>query len=151
MTSSVPPAVSVVASRAAPVTPNADSATAQAGPIASYRQALGLFRDEKLTESIAAFSAFLARFPRHSYADNALYWRAEAKYALHEYADALADFEAVASRYPNGNKVPDALLGAGLCALRLGRRDAARALFQRVRDDYPHSVAAQMTPREDAS
>jgi TolA-binding protein len=50
----------------------------------------------------------------------------------------------VVTRYPRGNKVPDALLKLGYCQLQLGLRDAARKTLARVVADYPKSNPAAL-------
>jgi tol-pal system protein YbgF len=148
----------------APVTPSAPSAVVppvQAPPppearrseaaVERYRVALGHVQGQRLTEALAALTGFLNEFPSHPYADNALYWRGEVEYAMRRYPEALRDFQRLVREHPRGNKVPDALLKMGLCHLRMGDTDRARAYFRRVRNEYPDSVAARLASQEDAS
>ncbi len=127
-----------------PVRPPADDPA-----VTEYRAALAHLSARRLDEALAGLDAFLRAHPRHAYADNALYWRGEIYYAQRDYRRALAELTALVERYPRGNKVPEALLRIGLCHERMGERARARAVFQRLRTQYPDSVAARMASRED--
>ncbi|MBZ0118529.1 MAG: tetratricopeptide repeat protein, partial [Sandaracinaceae bacterium] len=84
------------------------------------------------------------------YADNAHYWRGEIHFARRDYARAAAEMQRLIERYPNGNRVPDAMLRLGICLERLGETARARAVLQELRSRFPQSVAARMASREDA-
>jgi len=118
--------------------------------VVAYRAALAHLTARQAPEALAGFEAFLRDHPRHPYADNAMYWRAEIHYMRRDHRRALRAFSALIERYPHGNKVPDALLRIGLCYERLGQRDRARRVFERLRAQYPDSMAARMASREDA-
>ncbi len=156
----VPPIPLVPVTPAAPAAPAPAPASAQRPPsearaseaaVERYRLALGHVQGQRLAEALAALTGFLNEFPSHPYADNALYWRGEVEYALRHYPEALRDFQRLVREHPRGNKVPDALLKMGLCHLRMGDTDRARAYFRRVRNEYPDSVAARLASQEDAS
>jgi tol-pal system protein YbgF len=112
--------------------------------IAAYEAAFALFRGRRFDEALAAFGTFVQQFPRHSYADNALYWRGECHYARRDFRAALAEFEAVLARYPDGNKAPDAMLKAALSRGELGDVARARAMLFRLAEQFPRSDAARL-------
>ncbi|HJL16567.1 MAG TPA: tol-pal system protein YbgF, partial [Sandaracinaceae bacterium LLY-WYZ-13_1] len=118
--------------------------------VRQYRAALRHLSERRLGQALEGLEAFLREHPSHPYADNALYWRGEVQYARRDYRRALGAFSELIERYPRGNKVPDALLRIGLCYERMGQRARARRVFDRLRAQYPESVAAQMASREDA-
>jgi tol-pal system protein YbgF len=117
-------------------------------PTADYRAALRMLHDRHFDEASSAFGAFLADNPAHPLASNAIYWRGEARYAKRDYAEALADFESLLERFPNGEKAPDALLKVALCFRKLGAEDKAQLYFRRLRTTYPNSQAASIASRE---
>lgn len=121
---------------------SADDASTVA--IAAYESAFALFRARRFDEALAAFAVFVQQYPRHSYADNALYWRGECYYARRNFRSALSEFEAVLSRYPDGNKAPDAMLKAALSRGELGDVARARAMLYRVAEQFPRSDAARL-------
>jgi tol-pal system protein YbgF len=107
-----------------------------------YRSAVELVKSGQHTEGAAALRAFIAKHPRHDFADNAQYWIGEAFYAEKDYPNALAEFRAVIEKYPRGNKVPDALLKVGYCYLALGQTDKSRAVLEQVVNLYPKTEPA---------
>ena len=62
-------------------------------------------------------------------------------------ARAEEQFEGVVSRFPTGNKSPDALLKAGLSAQQLGKTEIAKSWFSKLQREYPQSEAARKVPR----
>jgi tol-pal system protein YbgF len=132
--------------------PSSEQASESSGQadLNAYREALALVRKRQFDEAQRALTAFLVRYPNHSYSDNALYWLGEVFYAKREYQRALEQFEALAGRFPTSNKMPDALLKTGMCYRRLGDVNKARDIFRRVYSEYPKSDAARIALREGA-
>ncbi len=114
---------------------------------ADYRAAVELVKAGNHTEAIDGLRAFLRKFPRHDYADNAQYWLGEAFYAQKDYPHALAEFRNVIETYPRGNKVPDALLKVGYCYGALGQGDKARAVLEQVVNLYPKTEPAALATK----
>lgn len=112
-----------------------------------YRAAVELVKAGKHDDAIAALRAFIARYPRHDYADNAQYWLGEAYYAQKDFARALTEFRAVIEVYPRGNKVPDALLKIGYCYQALGQGEKAHAMLEQVVSRYPKSEPATLAAK----
>jgi tol-pal system protein YbgF len=112
-----------------------------------YRAAVELVKAGKHDDAIAALRAFIARFPRHDYADNAQYWIGEAYYAQKDYTRALGEFRAVIEVYPRGNKVPDALLKVGYCYQAMGQGEKAHAVLEQVVTRYPKSEPATLAAK----
>jgi tol-pal system protein YbgF len=108
----------------------------------AYNDAFRKFEAGTYPDAIAAFEAFAINFHEHPYADNAVFWVGESYFQMKDYARSAAQFERVARQFPGGNKVPDALLRAADCYLRLDRPKDAMQVFERVIDTYPQSVAA---------
>jgi tol-pal system protein YbgF len=97
-------------------------------------------RDYRL--AISRFKDFLTRHPKSNLADNAQYWIAESHYGLREFDQAIIEFDAVRRRYPQGEKVPAALLKQGYAFAELGEKVNARLLLQEVVEKYPESPEA---------
>jgi tol-pal system protein YbgF len=114
---------------------------------ADYRAAVELVKAGNHTEAIDGLRAFLRKYPRHDYADNAQYWLGEAFYAQKDYPHALAEFRTVIETYPRGNKVPDALLKVGYCYSALGQGDKARAVLEQVVNLYPKTEPAALATK----
>jgi tol-pal system protein YbgF len=139
-----PPKMSAAAGPVGP--PRADPAGtaaqgAQATPEALYRQALAAYQEGKYSRASALFDAFGAQHPRHPLADNALYWVGECHYARKRYVKAIDAFKSVLQDYPDGGKVPDALLKTAYSYLALGDNTTGRRYLQEVIRQYPFSPA----------
>jgi tol-pal system protein YbgF len=124
------------------------AATERGGDAANdYRLAVELVKAGKHDEAVTALRAFITKYPRHDYADNAQYWLGESFYARKEYTHALAEFRTVIETYPRGNKVPDALLKVGYCYHALGQSDKARAVLEQVVNLYPKTEPAALAAK----
>jgi tol-pal system protein YbgF len=140
------PAISARTSRGK--TRDLDAASERGGDAAAdYRAAVDLVKAGKHDDAVAALRAFVARHPRHDYADNAQYWLGEAFYAAQDYGRALAEFRKVVEVYPRGNKVPDALLKVGYCHHAMGQREKAHAVLEQVVNLYPRSEPAMLAAK----
>ncbi|MBL9014217.1 MAG: tol-pal system protein YbgF [Myxococcales bacterium] len=113
----------------------------------SYRAAVELVKSGGHGQAIEGLRAFLRKYPRHDYADNAQYWLGEAFYAQKDYPHALAEFRNVIETYPRGNKVPDALLKVGYCYQALGQAEKARAVLEQVVNLYPKTEPAALATK----
>ena len=94
-------------------------------------------------ERAHALEGFVARYPHHPSAGDALADAARA------YADAGRDDAAcavlrrVVEEYPAGDAVPDALERLAACEGRRGAPDAERRLLERVVHEFPRTPAAE--------
>lgn len=111
-----------------------------------YDAALALVNAKKYDAALDALAAFLVKNPDHPYADNALFWRGECFYAKGDYLHAAEQFEGVVTRFPAGNKAPDALLKLGMSRQRMGDPVRAKEAFDRLAQSYPQSDAARRIP-----
>lgn len=121
-----------------PLSPRADQAKVL------YDQYMAKLQAGEHDAAATGFRAFVSEYPEHELADNAQYWLGESLYARKLYRDALAAFRAVVSRYPRGNKVPDALLKIGFCHLALGEAEPARTALARLIEMFPKSHPAAL-------
>jgi tol-pal system protein YbgF len=111
-----------------------------------YDAALALVNAKQYDRALDALAAFLVKWPDHPYADNALFWRGECYYARADYLHAAEQFEGVVTRFPAGNKAPDALLKLGMSQQKLGNPTKAKEYFDRLAQTYPQSDAAHRIP-----
>jgi tol-pal system protein YbgF len=115
-----------------------------AEPLRLYRDALAALRAGHNAVALAGFRKFLTRYPRHDYADNAQYWIGECYYDLKQFRSAVHEFRRVVERYPQGNKVPDAMLKLGFAHLAQGDRRDGRQVLESLRRSYPRHAAARL-------
>ncbi len=127
--------------------PSPGDASAPAEEIRDYEEAFRRYRSADYAGAIDRFQVFLQTHPSSAYADNALFWMGESYFKLNDYEQAAVTFDKVVKRFPNGNKVPDALYRQGVSLLEIGTRSkkqktyqpAACQIFRRIADDYPNS------------
>ena len=124
----------------APAPPPSD---AEAGPRELYERSLELLEQRRLAEAEAGFTRFLAASPDSDLADNAQFWLAESALRRSDVTSALAGFRAVVEIYPEGNKVPDALLKVGFCLATTGDAESAATVYRELLARFPESAAAE--------
>ena len=116
-------------------TPSAETPSHVAG---GYDGALEKFRTRDYQGAIADFQALLDSGIEASLADNCHYWIGESYFGLHEYSQALKNFQDVTALQRSGKKA-DATLMIGNCHLAMGNAAAAKEAFQKVVSDFPAS------------
>ena len=110
----------------------------------SYAAAYGLFKEGKYEKSRESFENFLKQFPDTEFSDNAQFWVGECYYFEKKYEKAIVEYDKVTKNFPEGNKVPYALLKQGLSFLKLGDKVSAKLLLQRVAKDFPNTSQARI-------
>jgi tol-pal system protein YbgF len=113
-------------------------------PETMYQAAYSDFLAGRFDLARAAFAEYLRRFPQTEVSDNAQYWLGECLYATGDFAGAIAEFEKVSQNYPDGDKVPAALLKTGISYARLRNMDEAKRYFEIVIKKYPKSDEARL-------
>jgi tol-pal system protein YbgF len=109
-----------------------------------YAAAYELFKEAKYDKAREAFENFLKEYPDTEYSDNAQFWVGECYYFEKKYEKAIVEYEKVAKSFPEGNKVPYAILKQGLSFLKLGDKASAKLLLQQVTKDYPNTSQARI-------
>jgi tol-pal system protein YbgF len=108
----------------------------------AYIKAFGLYSANRYDEAIASFTAFIKAYPESDYAANAQYWIGECYYTQSNLPKALDAFKKVITTYPQGNKVPDAMLKAGYTLYALKQNESAQAMLESLIKRFPDSPAA---------
>ena len=109
-----------------------------------YAAAYELFREGKYEKSREAFETFLKQYPETEFSDNAQFWIGECYYFEKKYEKAIIEYDKVVKNFPEGSKVPYALLKQGLSFLQLGDKASAKLLLQQVIKDYPNTSQARI-------
>jgi tol-pal system protein YbgF len=92
--------------------------------------------------AIARFKDFQKKYPKSNLAGNAQYWIGESHYALREFDQAIIEFDAVRTKYPEAAKIPAALLKQAYAFAELGENTNARLLLQEVVEKYAQTPEA---------
>ncbi|WP_448575627.1 lytic transglycosylase domain-containing protein [Thermomicrobium sp.] len=103
------------------------------------RRAAIFFSAGRYREAVAAFTALLASDPTRA---EAWYQRAIARVRAGDLVAGIEELAAMADRYPQDARTPDALVTAGTL-LEWRNEPAAEALYRRVLAQYPETVAAR--------
>ncbi len=112
-------------------------------PAKMYQKARNLLLENNFIQAGQIFKTLARRFPKHSLADNALYWLGECYYSLGQYQKAIDVFKDLIHRYPKAEKVPDALLKTGYSFLSMDDANRAGHFLKQVIKRYPFSSAAE--------
>ncbi len=146
--------VSALEARSAAAAPAAGAAAGGTAPVAAvqttpgqqqaYNGAFDLMKEGFYDRAIAAFHAFIVKYPDAPLAGNAEYWIAEGNYVMGNYRRALKEYKVVVTKYPNGTKVPDALLKIGFTQYELHSYDKARKTLNSVIARFPDTTVAKL-------
>ncbi|MGP8153596.1 MAG: tol-pal system protein YbgF [Smithella sp.] len=110
----------------------------------AYSDAYQTFKEGNYDKARSEFQNFLSVYPDSEYSDNAQFWVGECYFFEKKYEAAILEYEKVTKNYPNGNKVPYALLKQGLSFLNLGDKTSAKLLLQEVIKTYPNTNQARI-------
>lgn len=92
--------------------------------------------------AIAGFREYVETWPKTENAPVAYYWIGECFFSQKKHRDAIAEFDAVVTRYPKSTKAPSALLKKGLAYLELGEKGRGASQLQFVAREYAGSEEA---------
>ncbi|HMZ69549.1 MAG TPA: tetratricopeptide repeat protein [Chitinophagales bacterium] len=96
----------------------------------------------KYLDKIAGMNALVARFPKSSFADEALFQAGNTQFAISKTNDAKQTFNTLLKNYPKSTRVPDTYNKLGLIAYNQDSYDEALSWYQKVVDKYPNTPAA---------
>lgn len=142
---------------AATPAPAADASTS-AAPVQSgdantdYNSAVALVLEKKqYDQAIAAFQAFVKKYPDSTYQPNANYWLGQLNYNKGKKDDAAYYFATVVKNYPKSPKSSEALYKIGVIMQDKGDTAKAKAVYQQVIKQYPNTEAAKQAQKRAAS
>lgn len=118
---------------------------------AEYEKSMSALRTGNVELGVAKLQAFAEQYPRHSKADNALYFSGLGRMGLKDFASAAPLFERLIETYPAGDAVLDGMLRLAECRVKLNQKDDARALYTRVITQFPGTAAATQAEQRLAS
>lgn len=127
-------------------TPPEQTPSAPADPLAAqteYQQAFNLLKQSQYDKAIAAFNAFLGKYPQSQYSDNAQYWTGEAYFVTRRFNEAITEYMKLLTNYPQSQKAPNSLLKIGYSYYELKQDAEAKKVLQDLIQRYPGTTAAQ--------
>ncbi|WP_430462018.1 tol-pal system protein YbgF [Thalassolituus sp. LLYu03] len=129
---------SALMSSPASQTPVAGGAVPEASvaPADAYKQAQKLMYEKKYAEANTAYVAFVRQYPDDPLAVNAIYWSGEIYLLQGDLDKALESFRSVVTKYPEHQKVPDAMYKMGYTLDKQGKTADAKTWMKKVVDKY---------------
>lgn len=109
-----------------------------------YEETLAAYQDGKYQDAITGFKNLIINYPASSLADNAQFWIGESYMAQKKYELAIRAYHEVITKYPNGNKVPNAMLKQALAFIEARDDVAAKILLKKLMKNYPDSDEAKL-------
>jgi tol-pal system protein YbgF len=131
----------------APVPPNApvDLRSAPLPPDEQlYREAYGAYKSGNMDQAVALFEDLLRKFPKSTFASDAVYWSGESRFAQGRYDEAVLMYDRVLKEFPGSKKELNALLKQGQAFEKMGDPKSARIIFQKIVTEHPHTVQARL-------
>ena len=135
------PSAPTAPTSAAPPTPLASATTTPAADL--YRTGVEQLRAKDLDAATLSFYDLIVTYPDSPLRESAQFLVGDIFYQQKDWRGAMAEFEALISAVPRGEKVPDAFLKIGLCQRGLGDTARAKRTWERVVREHPGSVAAR--------
>lgn len=127
------------------VAPISSDITGASSPVETmYDDAYLSFTRGNFQEAREKFRAFLRKYPKTAYSDNARFWIGETYYSEGDFESAILEYEKVIRSYPRGDKVPSALLKEGLAFIKLGDKTDGRLVLKKLIKKYPRTDQARI-------
>ncbi|MFO7750359.1 MAG: tol-pal system protein YbgF [Desulfobacteraceae bacterium] len=113
-----------------------------------YKHAKSLLDQGKTEQAREEFERFLSLFPDSEKADNARFWMAESYYRDKWYEKAILEYQTVIETYPQGNKLPAALLKQGYAFEKLGETANSRLILKELIKKFPDTREAKIAQKK---
>jgi tol-pal system protein YbgF len=123
--------------------PAVPAAPAAPPPDVLYNNALRDYTSGKYDLSAQEFNDYLKYYPNTELAGNSQFYLADIMYKQGDFKGAIAAYNVVLERYPDGNKTPAAQLKKAYAFLELGQRTAGVRELNSLVTRYPRSLEAQ--------
>lgn len=116
-----------------PVEPTTDSTVLDA----EVRRAIDSLKTGNVQGGVGRLEDFASAYPHHPEAARAWFYSGVGKMGLNDFEGAASSFEKILSAYSTSEMVPEAMLKLGDCRTHLHLLGEARALYLRIRSNYP--------------
>ncbi|MBN2071873.1 MAG: tetratricopeptide repeat protein [Candidatus Krumholzibacteriota bacterium] len=119
-----------------------EPAAAIPGPEEMYRQLYLDFSRMEYQLAIEESDDFFREYPDHPLGEQVRFIRGECYIEMEKYFDALKEFSSILQQYPQGKKIPSALLRMAVSYHNIGDDDLAAGIARRLLREYPGSEEA---------
>lgn len=117
-------------------------------PEIAFSQAYMKYREGGYDSAVNLFRAYLRNFGQTEKSDDALFWIAESLAAQGRLAEALAEYDGLLAKYPNGDKVVSGRLKKGLTLLQMERRQEGVEALKSVVSLHPNTQESETARAE---
>ena len=107
-----------------------------------FDHAMELVRKGTFDGAVAAFNAFLKKYPNSGYQPSALFWLGNSQYAISAYKEAIESYRRLSQLAPDHARVPEARLATANCQSELKDTKSARKTLEDLIKSHPQSEAA---------
>ncbi|MDH5433168.1 MAG: tol-pal system protein YbgF [Gammaproteobacteria bacterium] len=108
----------------------------QKGERQEYEAAFALVRDNQYPKAIEAFEAFLQKYPKGSFSDNAIFWIGQIHFVQGDLTNGEKNFSNLVENFPKSSKTSAALVGLAKIKQKQEKWQEAKELYNRVIDNY---------------
>ena len=129
-------------------TVSANTAKPTASDQQLYDEARQAYDKGEMDKARQLFQKLIKDFPTSANVDNAQFWIGESYYKEKWYERAILEYQTVIEKYPNGNKVPAAMLKQGLALLQIGEKSSARLILQELTKKYPKASESAIASKK---
>ena len=118
-----------------------------------YNQALDFYYQGKLEEAQDLFEKFLKDFDKNELTDNAIFWIGQIYYSKGDYENAVKEFDKLVNlcekgELPDCNKEPISMLKLSYSYIKLGEKEKAKEVLQKLIEKYPETEEALVAKRK---
>lgn len=113
-----------------------------------YDEAYALYKENKYADAQAKFKEYIERYPDTPLTDNSYFWIGEAYYDQGQYEQAIINYDKVVQKFPDGDKVPSALLKEAFSFAAMGDNMDAKILLKKIMADHPGSEQAAIAKKK---
>jgi tol-pal system protein YbgF len=117
-------------------------------PEIAFSQAYLKFKEGDYDSAVNLFRAYMRTFGQTEKSDDAAFWIAEGLAAQGKLAEALAEYDGLLTKYPNGDRVASARLKKGLTLLQMERRQEGVEALKSVVSLYPNTQESEIAKAE---
>lgn len=113
-----------------------------------YKAGLDAINDKKTKEAKDKFKQYLKEAPDGPLANNAQFWIGESYYVEGNYERAILEYDEVLNKYPDGGKVPAAMLKQAMAFEKIKNLKTSQALFKKLVKKFPDSDEAKVAKKK---
>lgn len=107
-----------------------------------FDHAMELVRKGTFDGAVAAFNAFLKKYPNSGYQPSALFWLGNSQYAISAFKEAIETYRRLSQVAPDHARVPEARLAIANCQSELKDTKSARKTLEDLVKSHSQSEAA---------